>query len=505
MTTIYEKIGQLHEKYKDSPKTIDKLNTYIHKHLPQLLENYNQKEKKNLYLEKESERYINEFLTDPNLQFFYISTTDTFIKYTGQNYDIINEDEVWYTILNDITQKNTLIEWKQKIKNTIIKNIKNNSITNTIPDSHTVQQIIRFFTPTLLNSKIDVKHFLTILGDNILGKQKHIINLTSPESKNFFSTLDQYCQCYFKSTINICDNIKFTYRNYDYNSCRIIYFTKSIINNFWFHFLKNNIFNIIAVSCHYSNRFKNADHYLSTSKNIIFKKKILYRKNFTDEVIIDTFIEKMITKKDTSQMTIHFREIYLLWKIYLEINNLPTIMCKSSFEQIIKNKINYANNYFTGIESKYLSDIKIFQKFWTNNIIDDDDDEIEISELFNLLKKNHNVDFSEEDFSNMIKYFYTDIIIENDKIIKNIKCQLWDKQRDVSNFFTEYNWDIDYSNKNISLINAYKLYCTYTTTNNLLTVSKNYFHRYIDRIIPQQYISNNNISKDYWSLASSSS
>ena len=80
METIYLKIGQLHEKYKDSPKTLDKLNTYIHKHLPQLLEKCNQQEKKILFLEKESQLYINEFLTDPNLQFFYISPTDTFIN-----------------------------------------------------------------------------------------------------------------------------------------------------------------------------------------------------------------------------------------------------------------------------------------------------------------------------------------------------------------------------------------------------------------------------------------
>lgn len=503
METIYLKIGQLHKKYKDSPKTLDKLNTYINKHLPQLLEKYNQQEKKIIFLEKESQLYINEFLTDPNLQFFYISPTDTFIKYTGKNYDIIDEDEVWYTILNDITQKNTLIDWKQKIKNTIIKNIKNNSITNTIPESYTVQQIINFFTPTLLNSKIEVKHFLTLLGDNILGKQRNIINLTTPESKAFFLTLEEFGQCYFKNKINICDSIKFTYRNYEYNDCRIIYFTKSIKNNFWIHFLKNNFFNIIAVACHYSNRFKNADLYLSSSKNKIFKEKILYRKIFSDETIVDTFIKNMITITNTSTLTIHFREIYLLWKIYLENNNLPTIMCKSNFEQIIKNKINYTNNYFTGIESKYLSDIKLFQKFWTTNMTEDDDDELEISELYTLLNKTETIEFSEDEFSNMIKYFYTDITIENDKIIKNIKCKLWDKQGDISNFFTEYNWCDGYTNRNISLMNAYKLYCNYTTEKNILTVSKNYFQRYIDRIIPQQYISNNYISKDYWSLAAS--
>lgn len=505
MENIYLKLGQLHEKYRDSPKTLNKLNTYILNHLPQLLEKYNQQEKKNIFLEKESEKYINEFLCDPNLQYFYISNTDIFLKYTGDNYTIVEEDDIWYTILTDITKKETLVEWKQKIKNTIVKHIKQNLITETIPESFTVQKIINFFTPTLLFTKDNVKHFLTVLGDNILGKNKNLIYLTTPESKPFFETLDQFCQCYFKNKINISDGFKFTYRNYNYNNCRIIYFTKSIKNNYWIHFLKNNIFNLIAVACHYSNRFGNADKYLAT-RHTNFISKVLYRKIKSDDTIIQEFINEMITYKETSEMTIHFREIYLLWKIYLENNNLPTIMCKSNFEQIIKNKINSNENHFTGIESKYLNDIKLFQKFWSTNMRYDDDDEIEISELYVLMNNwaNNIIDIEEDDFSNMIKYFFPDIIIENNKILKNIKCMLWDKQNDIIQFFSNYNFNEGETvHKNVSIYKAYKIYCGYANDNNLLTVSKNYFNRYIDRVIPEQYILNNYISKDYWSLAAS--
>ena len=63
METIYLKIGQLHKKYKDSPKTLDKLNTYIHKHLPQLLEKYNQQEKKIILYSKKYISFLrNQFL-----------------------------------------------------------------------------------------------------------------------------------------------------------------------------------------------------------------------------------------------------------------------------------------------------------------------------------------------------------------------------------------------------------------------------------------------------------
>ena len=63
-------------------------------------------------------------MTNPDRQFFYIQPTDSFIKYDGENYSFINEDDLWMIILSDITEKEILVDWKQKIKNTIIKNIK---------------------------------------------------------------------------------------------------------------------------------------------------------------------------------------------------------------------------------------------------------------------------------------------------------------------------------------------------------------------------------------------
>ena len=81
-----------------------------------MLHKYNETGEKEIVFRKESDKYINNFLTDPNQQFFYIAATDIFIKYDGENYQFINEDDLWITILNDITEKSVLIEWKQKIK-----------------------------------------------------------------------------------------------------------------------------------------------------------------------------------------------------------------------------------------------------------------------------------------------------------------------------------------------------------------------------------------------------
>ena len=72
MENLIVKITKLFEKHKKSPKTIEKLTYYIEKQLPALLEKYDAQEKRRIYLERESNRYINSFLSHSEYQYFYI-------------------------------------------------------------------------------------------------------------------------------------------------------------------------------------------------------------------------------------------------------------------------------------------------------------------------------------------------------------------------------------------------------------------------------------------------
>ena len=91
---------------------------------------------------------------------------------------------------------------------------------------------------------------------------------------------------------------KFKYRGADYVNSRIITFNKLILNKqIWSGFLKNNMFNLLVVCAHYSNRYVNSDTYVS-KQSIDFQNKINYLKNKTKDNIIDEFIDKMITKKE---------------------------------------------------------------------------------------------------------------------------------------------------------------------------------------------------------------
>ena len=495
------KISDLYKTYKSSPGTISKLENYINTQLPPLLREFNEQEINQLLLEKKKNKYINTYLTNHNRQFFYIPSTDTFINYDGENYTYVDEDNIWIIILNDITENGILAECKQHIKNILIKKIKEQSLFHTIPESSTVQYVMNFFTPTLFNSKEDVKHFMSLIGDNILGKKMDLNYFVPIESKLFFDTLESMCQYNFKNKLGITSTIRYRYRGEDYNKSRLLYFTKSIQNkSCWLSFLKDNLYNLLVVCCHYSTIHINADNYISKGPEV-FKNKICYLKNNTKEDLINEFKQKMIIQE--SNANIHIKDMFFLWKMYLKHQNLPNMIYKAEFENIMKENMTNDNNLFLNIKSNYLNNTKIVQKFWHQTISKDVEEELELSELYALIIKWTNdeniicVDFDENKLQDIVKHFYDDIQIENDKFLIGITCNLWNKQADIVDAFkNKFNKNID---KDITIYDSYVLFCKYINNKGkLLTVSKKYYFKHINKVIPNQYIKDCCILADYW-------
>ena len=504
MAELVNHVLSLQTKYKNNKKVLEKLSFFIKKQLPALLEKYNEDEKKRELLKDESKKYINEFIMNPDKQYFYIPATDLFIKYNGEIYECMSEDEFWYIVLNDITNRDgegpKLIEYKQRIKNTIVEYIKKRSIFKTIPESYTVQLVINFFTPTLFNTKEDVKHFLACIGDNILNKKTDNIYFVPIRSKSFFDALESLCEYYFQTKLNITSSLRYRYRGQDFKKSRLIYFTRSIRNkSCWLSFLKENFLNFIIVCCHYSTRYIHADNY-ANKQAINFKEKLFYLKNHTKENIINEFINNIFEK--CSNNNIKWEDIYFLWKFYIKNKNIPNMIYKADFENIIRNNLDHNGNIFINIKSNHLNNVEYFKKFCNDNITTDEDDILEISEMHKLVIKWLNdkeyCDFTEDYMKDMIEYFYNDITIENDKFLIGVKCKLWDKQGDILEAVQQkFNKNIT---DNVIIYDAYVMYCKYSNNNGkLLTVSKKYFYKYIDRIIPTQYIQDNSILFSYWS------
>jgi hypothetical protein len=188
---LSKKLENIFNKYIDKPHIHSKINDYLDKQLPNALEMYIERLNRKEQLEKNSEIYIDKFLNNPEKQYFYIRQSDLFIFYDGVDYKPINEDEIWHTLLSDISLREELKPWKHKIKNSVIKQIKEKRIINSIPESCTIQNIIQHLTPTLFKSKSEVKYFLILLGDNILKKETPEIHFARLEARNFVLILTQ--------------------------------------------------------------------------------------------------------------------------------------------------------------------------------------------------------------------------------------------------------------------------------------------------------------------------
>ena len=504
---LSEKLKKIYDKYPNNPEVHIKINDYLDKQLPNALEIYIERLNRRKLLEKNSEMYIDKFLNNSEKQYFYISQSNLFIFYDGVNYKMINEDDIWHTLLSDISLREELKPWKHKIKNSVIKKIKNTSIINSIPESCTIQNIIQHFTPVLFKTKSEVKYFLTLLGDNILSKNIKEIHFARSESKDFILTLSDHIQS-FINNIFPCSTIKFKYQNQEYEKCRFIYFNDSIrIKSCWESFLKSNTLNLIAVSTHYSRQFKNSELFIQEyckSKNV--KKTICYISKMNNDYLIKLFSSEWL-EESNDEGVITWVEMYYLWKSFIKSLNLPIVpVFLKDLKCKLSENFNYdsVNDSYNMITSSKLLYVKQFQEFWKTTI-EQGDDEFEVSELWLLYldwisnKNNEFENINEEKMQFLIEHFSQKPIID-DKIVTFTKCKLWNKQREMDFILQQLKVDYNfYKEYDVPIYTLYKDYCSkILNINNKKTVSKKYFEKYITRIIPAEYIKDNQLLKEYW-------
>ena len=105
---------------------------------------------------------------------------------------------------------------------------------------------------------------------------------------------------------------------------------------------------------------------------------------------------------------------------------------------------------------------------------------------------------SEDFILELIKHFYPDTIIQNDKYILNITCILWDQNKDIRVALDKFNEENNINSITIpiSIYNSYQYYCNYYKTNQYI-VSKRYFEKYLKYHIPEN-IKNGHITPTYW-------
>ena len=510
----FETLTNLLDIYKDNEYMIQRIYNHIVTYLPNTLENELKNHEKrvirNNYLTNEQQIFIQVFLSKN--KYFYLSNNNFFYEYDGERYLIIKEDDVIHKLLSTISKDRVLMQWKYKTKLNIIKQIKERSLFSSIPETDTIQNILNVLYPSFFYSKNLAKYFLTIIGDNILKKNSHIIYLVSQKMKHFLNEVDNVAFVSIGNN-NITNNFMTKYHeNHSYENCRLIKINENFSNNLWRDIFKKIGLDLLCVAAHYSKRYENSDKFIENIDEEL-KTYTYYLKNTNPNIIVTDFCNKYIIES-TSEYKMEWKNLHFVWKQFLFSCNLPNILYSNTLKNLLKEKYTYDENLdtFFGITSKYLPVHSDFIKFWQSTINIDSssnyflfDNEIEIDELCSLFKvwskqnSDHlmtNGNISEENIVKILKHFFPTIEIIEEKFVLNVTCSIWNKFNDINNSFAYIKEQIQLDQKIalISFDDAYNYYYKYCNINLFkFIVSKRYFEKYLyykiaDHIVYEKFI-----------------
>jgi len=522
-----ETIKTLIEKYKDDEYMTNRIYNHIVNYLPNTLDNeiknHEKRVNRNNYLTNEQQIFIQVFLSKN--KYFYLPNNNFFYEYDGEKYLIVKEDDVIHKLLSTISNDRILLQWKYKTKINIIKQIKDRSLFNSIPETDTIQNVLNVLYPAIFHSKNTAKYFLTIIGDNILKKHSNNIILVSPKMKQIVNELDNVAlsSIGFNNTTN---NFMTKYHeNHSYENCRLIKINENFSIDVWRELLKKIGLDLLCVAAHYSKRYETADQFIENKSDEDLTSYVYYLKNTNPNNIVVDFCNKYIIESN-SECKMEWKNLHFVWKQFLSSCNLPNVIYSNTLKNILKEKYIYDNDddSFMGITSKYLPVHSDFIKFWENTITiqisENDtytnavvnnihpllfDNEIEIDELCSLFKywsKQHpsqlmsNGNISEENILKILKHFFPMVEIIEDKFVINVCCNLWNKMNDINSSFEYIKEQIKIEHKLalISFDDAYNYYYKFCNLKSLnFIVSKRYFEKYLyfkiaDHIVYEKFI-----------------
>jgi hypothetical protein len=534
-------INELYQKYESDPYMISKITSYICTQLPNICENikltHYQRALRIEELNTEQDAFIQSFLT--NNQYFYASATDKYFFYDGIQYQIISEDDILHKVLSTISNGRNLMSWKQRTKINIMKRIRENSLIQTIPESETIQTVLDALCPSIFATRNEAKYFLTILGDNIRRKNTNLIHYIPQTAKNFLRELNSASQ--FVLGVSLFQTFKHKFHEHTYSECRLVNINDIVKqDNSWTNLISQHALDIICVACHYSSRYESSDDYLlKHSHDMELTMSACYLKDKSQVDIVDHFITSyldihkssvdvanvnIIDTQSIRGTQITWKNMQYLWKHYLDMCGLPSVMFLLTFKTILTDKLmmyyNKDHDTFIGICSKHLPAIQTFLSFWDETIITDETEtEFEIDEVVTLFRRwcelNHQTvtTLNDKQILDIIAYFFPAVDIERDKYLAGIRCSMWDKQLDIhialdsmKGVLRETHTGTERSlspsvNRNIAIYDAYIFYCKYYTNASdtyHLIVSKAYFEKYIFDTQMQYVIDDKFLSCDWY-------
>ena len=504
-------VNQLHAKYADDEFMWGKLVAHVVQ-LPAVMDAVVQarddKEQRKQTLITASDEFIEQFLNE-SPQYYYNANVELFFVYDADaecNYSVINEDDILHPILTKISGNRELMPWKYKIKNQVLRRIKDRNLLSSIPESQTIQRTLNMLCPALFRTRECAKYFLTVIGDVILKKTVSIssdsankggvepIYIAAPKVRSFIKGLSQECSTLFGTSL--LSAFKYKFYEYAFSECRLLDMNDVAMDAFSAPF-KHRLIDIFCVAAHYSQRYENAEAFLNKQckdTDAATHHRVLYLTYHPEDALIAKFVATC-EPSPQSNMSISWKNMMYLWKVFIDEERIPNVFFAHALKARLTQQLpTYSEtaDSFLQITSKHLPLVARFKDFWTQTIAvnPNDDDELEIDEFTALFKHHHHQQLqqvaqpvpqlqshnhTDAAFLGLIRHFYPDVAIENDKHLMHVSCALWDKRGDVLAAIQEHSVT---ATTQTTPYKAYEFYCHgHLKCKNNLIVSKKYFEK----------------------------
>ena len=514
-----------------SPVILERIHAFVKTQLPQSIKNYQtahaERETRKKSLELFADEFTESFLN--RNKYFYSPSSELYFTYHNQvRYALINEDEIHHRILADITASDflsaastttsTTSATKYRIKNRIIKSIQSSrDILSSIPESRTIQNVIGLLYPALFHTRDHAKYFLTILGDVLLKKAAPLIYFVPVLSKEFIKDLGNECYALFGCTANSFSTaFKFKYYEHQYKDCRLVDIrgTQASTSTAGFMLrlsnmpeLRGSIIDLFCVAAHYSHRFGSADDFLCLHcKTPEVGSHAWFLRDRSETQIIDEFMN-YATEPASAEHEISMTNMMYLWKMYLSEFRLPSVFFAATLRTklaSIASPSATAPDVIPNRTSKYLPLVSQFRQFWSEYCFTDDREiELEIDELSTLFNEyaSAGTPVGDATLLGMLRHFYPDVLIEDDKYILNVGCKIWDKTAEINEYLIQYKQQcvVNHHSFPQPLYNAYEFYCgkCYATAKRRI-ISKRYFEKYFMEEYADYIDENGMITIKWW-------
>ena len=364
---LHTKIDELHTLYKDDEYVKGRLNNFILELLPNYLEAYKKKEEERTERKEKLQELETTFMTTfmNRTRYFYLSRPEQFLHHDGTWWTACSEDDIQYRILSSITQQGNLVPWKHKVKNSLMKQIKQRSPLQLILESAAIQGILNMLC-NFFPSRNSAKYFLAAVGD-CMKNDKTNTYIVSPSLRELVREIDQAYFTYIGSS-TLLSNFKQKYHGHDYKLCRFIKALPSKNIHRVDNELSKRMLDLFCVANYYSSRYTSADRFLNGLTEPSLTEHALFLKDITSEHLVDSFLtEATIT---SSGSKIKMKHMIFVWKKFLDQRDIPNPIFYDNLVTILKNKLDYdeESDSFNGVFSTYLPIVSLFLSFWDENV-----------------------------------------------------------------------------------------------------------------------------------------